>query len=192
MSIVVEKKLAYITGNSVLVISASSALNFFEGTVSSYTYDTGAMIVNNIKNVNGSFTASAVYNVNLDGIDGPTGYTGPTGVTGPAGINGTTSGLLLYLNQGVSSGINGYSEMSIFSNSNATVTVNSVLTTGTTLITSFGCTVSSLNVSPFIPRGVWDMNLFAAAATVADQDKVTLTYRLYGRTAGGAETHSLE
>ncbi len=81
--------LAYISGNSVVVINGSDR---FEGTVSLYTSVSGAMTIDGIANIIGTFSGTVVYNVNLDGIDGPTGATGPglTGTTGPTGLQGST------------------------------------------------------------------------------------------------------
>jgi hypothetical protein len=99
VSLTVATGLAYIIGNSVAVISTSSGSNRFEGTVSSYSAITGAITIENITNIQGTFGSAVVYNVNLDGIDGPTGWTGPqgipgtatnTGATGPTGTQGIT------------------------------------------------------------------------------------------------------
>jgi len=88
VTLTVAAELAYMTGNSVVIVDSTSPLNRFEGTVSSYNYGLGVMVISDIINVKGTFGNNVVYNVNLDGIDGPTGttgYTGPTGVTGPTG-----------------------------------------------------------------------------------------------------------
>ena len=85
--VTVESGLAYITGNSVVVIN--NTLGSFEGYVVSYDKSSGAMTIGNIKNVVGVF-GSGTYNVNLDGIDGPTGAQGNTGSTGPTGLQGQT------------------------------------------------------------------------------------------------------
>ena len=84
--------LAYITGNSVVVVNAGDSTSHFEGSVSSYTAGTGSITIGSITNIQGSFTGSQTYNVNLDGIDGPTGSTGPTGLgaTGETGTTGST------------------------------------------------------------------------------------------------------
>lgn len=83
VNLTVDKDLAYIPGNSVVVVNITSSTIKFEGTVSSYTKSSGAMTINNIKNISsGSFTSSAKYNVNLDGVDGPAGPTGPAGPDG--------------------------------------------------------------------------------------------------------------
>jgi len=93
VSLTVASGLAYIAGNSVLVVDSGNSSNSFEGRVQSYS--TGSLVVDSITNIRGTFS-SAVYNVNLDGIDGPTGAvgTGPTGaastVTGPTGASGPT------------------------------------------------------------------------------------------------------
>jgi len=86
----VSTGLAYITGNSVVVLRQSDSSNRFEGTVTSYSSVSGLMIIGNIVNITGTFGSSYVYNVNLDGIDGPQGATGYTGYTGPQGLQGVT------------------------------------------------------------------------------------------------------
>ncbi len=90
ISLTVDTGLAYIVGNSVVVVNSGSTSNRFEGTVSSYTSGTGAITIGSIINIQGSFGSAAVYNVNLDGVDGPTGATGFTGRTGPTGLTGPT------------------------------------------------------------------------------------------------------
>jgi hypothetical protein len=74
-SLTVATGLAYIPGNSVVVIDSGNTANRFEGTVQSYNSGTGALVIEGITSIRGTF-GSAVYNVNLDGIDGPTGATG--------------------------------------------------------------------------------------------------------------------
>jgi collagen type VII alpha len=86
--------LAYMPGNSVVVVDSTDILNNFEGIVLSYNSLTGEIQIDNIVNINGTFSSSSTYNINLDGINGPTGATGPTGAngndgsTGPTGANG--------------------------------------------------------------------------------------------------------
>jgi hypothetical protein len=92
VNFLVGTNLAYIRGNSVVVISSESLVtNRFEGSVSSYNYSTGEISITNIKNISVPFIpVDIIYNVNLDGIDGPTGPTGHTGPTGPTGFTGPT------------------------------------------------------------------------------------------------------
>jgi hypothetical protein len=90
VSLTVASGLAYIIGNSVVVVSTVSGSNRFEGTVNSYSAITGAITIENIVNIQGSFGSAVVYNVNLDGIDGPTGWTGPQGIPGTATNTGAT------------------------------------------------------------------------------------------------------
>ena len=90
VNLTVAQGLAYIPGNSVVVVNSSNSGIRFEGRVQAYTSGTGQIVVDSIANIFGTFTL-AVYNINLDGIDGPTGYTGNTGntgSTGPTGFNG--------------------------------------------------------------------------------------------------------
>jgi hypothetical protein len=70
--------LAYITGNTVVVVDSTNAANTFQGRVQTYTAGTGAIVIDQITNIAGTFT-SQIYNVNLNGISGPTGSTGATG-----------------------------------------------------------------------------------------------------------------
>jgi len=82
--------LAYIKGNSVIVIGQTGS-NRFEGTVDIYDTISGGIRVNNIQNISTGFntTNAYFYNINLDGIDGPTGPIGIQGLTGPAGSGST-------------------------------------------------------------------------------------------------------
>ena len=69
----VETNLAYKTGNSIFVTNANNpTINNFIGKVSSYNTTTGTLIINNITNINGTFSSSVIYNVNLNilGING--------------------------------------------------------------------------------------------------------------------------
>ena len=82
--------LAYIYGTPVYVISTTSNSNF-TGNVVYYNINTGAMVIQNITAITGTFTSASVYNINLPGfagVTGPTGTTGPTGPTGPTGNTG--------------------------------------------------------------------------------------------------------
>jgi hypothetical protein len=93
VNMIVGKNLSYIYGNSVFVSSAPAPNNNFEANVSSYGTTTGSLVLNNITNINGTYGSAVIYNVNLDGIDGPTGSsgaTGATGQTGPTGLTGQT------------------------------------------------------------------------------------------------------
>jgi len=101
VSLNVGSNLAYIAGNSVVVVDATTTLNAFEASVSMYNAATGVLALYGIRNIRGSFGIIVVYNVNLDGIDGPTGATGPpgtatnTGATGEIGATGPT-GQVIY------------------------------------------------------------------------------------------------
>ena len=88
VSFTVGTQLAYITGNSVVVVQNNDSDNSFEGQVSSYNKTSGDITIANITNIIGTFGTEETYNVNLDGIDGPTGPTGPTGITGATGFTG--------------------------------------------------------------------------------------------------------
>ena len=115
VTLTVSTGLAYITGNSVIVVQQNNSLNSFKGTISTYNSSTGILVIGNIVNIQGSFGSFVVYNVNLDGIDGPTGptgstgpigttgYTGPTGPTGSTGPIGTTgpTGTSFWLSSGL-------------------------------------------------------------------------------------------
>jgi len=119
---------------------------------------------------------------------GPTGPMGSTGVTGLQGPNGVSSGLLLYFNQDTNSGIAGYKSMSTFAVDVPTQTVTSVLPTGTTTIAAFAATIDDLYVSPFIPDGLWDINLFINANSSADIGLVQVYFAIFVRNALGTET----
>jgi hypothetical protein len=90
-SFIVDEDLAYIQGNSVVIVNSTAPANRCEATVNSYTKSSGALTVNNITNIQGVTFGNSTYNINLDGIDGPagpTGTTGPTGEQGPQGLPG--------------------------------------------------------------------------------------------------------
>jgi len=80
--------LAYIPGNTIVVVSASDINVGFRGRVFSYDPVTGDIIIDNVTNIGNTFIYDT-YNVNLDGINGSTGPTGPTGYTGPTGKSGS-------------------------------------------------------------------------------------------------------
>ncbi len=90
LSLTVSSGLAYITGNSVVVVDSANSANRFEASVTSYSGTT--LNIGSITNITGSFTGPSVYNVNLDGVDGPAGAAGSTGATGP-GITGATGSI---------------------------------------------------------------------------------------------------
>lgn len=87
VSLTVSSGLAYIAGNSVVVVDAATSANRFEGIVTSYSGST--LNIGSITNISGSFGSPAIYNVSLDGIDGPVGAAGATGATG-TGVTGAT------------------------------------------------------------------------------------------------------
>lgn len=79
---------AYIAGSRVrFAESANPTVNYFEGTVTSYTPATGAMNIGAIDNKAGSGTIAA-WNVTLAGDLGDPGATGAQGIQGPAGLQG--------------------------------------------------------------------------------------------------------
>ena len=89
----VDAQLAYVIGNYVIVVSASNPANYFNGQVQSYDTITGLIIINNISNINGTFSSNTPYIVNLNAALGATGLPGPTGVIGPTGNTGPTGAL---------------------------------------------------------------------------------------------------
>jgi hypothetical protein len=97
----VEPGLAYISGNSVIVVevatSLASELNSFEGTIHYYGKESGQIFITDITNIKGEFgNKECMYYVNLDGVDGAPGEQGPPGPTGPSNISSTTISLQLY------------------------------------------------------------------------------------------------
>jgi hypothetical protein len=89
LSLTISAGLAYITGNSVAVIDSTNSFNRFEGRIQTYNSVSGALTIDSIVNILGTF-ALRIYNINLDGIDGPTGAAGSTGSTGEKGETGST------------------------------------------------------------------------------------------------------
>jgi len=82
--------LAYITGNSVIVVSTTNPAVSVEATVYNYSPVSGILELVNLQNPIGFNNDVIVseWNVNLDGIDGPTGPVGPDGPVGPIGPEG--------------------------------------------------------------------------------------------------------
>jgi hypothetical protein len=78
----VSPGLAYIAGNSVIVVDYHNYKNSFEGTIHAYNKETGGLQISEIVNIKGNFDQTTFYDVNLDGQDGPPG---PKGDTGPSG-----------------------------------------------------------------------------------------------------------
>ena len=90
LSMIIGSNLAYITGNSVVVVDTTSS-NTFEGRVNIYDSLSGSITIDTITNINGfSSGVTSVFNINLDGIDGPQGIQGIQGPTGEQGIQGLT------------------------------------------------------------------------------------------------------
>ena len=88
LSLIIGSNLAYITGNSVVVVDTTSS-NTFEGRVNIYDSLSGSITIDTITNINGfSSGVTSVFNINLDGIDGPQGIQGIQGPTGEQGIQG--------------------------------------------------------------------------------------------------------
>jgi hypothetical protein len=77
-------------GNSVVVVAQDDPTIRFEATVDAYNIFAGGIALVNPQNIQGDFSGSHTWNVNLDGIDGPTGPTGLEGPTGPIGETGPT------------------------------------------------------------------------------------------------------
>ena len=78
----VSPGLAYIAGNSVIIVDYHNYKNSFEGTIHAYNKETGGLQISEIVNIKGNFDQTTFYDVNLDGQDGPPG---PKGDTGPSG-----------------------------------------------------------------------------------------------------------
>lgn len=72
----IDAGLGYIAGNSVVVVNSTNRNNRFEAFVLSYVDSTGMLVLEGIVNIKGTFASPSIYNVNLDGIDGPTGPAG--------------------------------------------------------------------------------------------------------------------
>lgn len=84
--------LAYIPGNSVVVVKTDDQFINFEAVVYSYSPISGIIGLVNISNVNGfnGLPVTGEWNINLDGIDGADGATGAQGDTGATGDIGPT------------------------------------------------------------------------------------------------------
>ncbi len=150
IGLTVESALAYHPGNSVRVTDTALPLvNNFEARVNSYNETTGALVLDQLTNINGTFGSPAkTYNVNLDGIDGPTGLQGQTGQqgnTGPTGAPGDrylTTSATGTINPG-STGILGITvEPSLAYHPGNSVSINDV---AAPLVNSFEARVNSYN-----------------------------------------------
>jgi collagen type VII alpha len=126
VSLTIGTDLAYISGNYVVIVDSTNSNNSFEGNVQSYNVNIGSIVINNIQNILGTFGLPVVYDINLDGIIGPTGETGATGTTGTIGptglqgIPGVAGGLLLYYNYYDTEPLPTYKSLSILTNPNNT------------------------------------------------------------------------
>jgi len=126
------------------------------------------------------------------GLQGPTGFTGPTGEqgpTGPTGIqgeSGTSSGLLLYLNQSQtpSPAISTYKLLSLIQSVAGPQQVNTIVNgiISNVLVTTFANYLTGLNSPSFIPPGIWDLNIFASLSTA---NGVSIKFQLFGGNGGG-------
>ena len=90
LSLSVEGGLAYRPGNAVVVVCAADASTLCNAIVVSYDSVSGALELQSVSNVMGDFAGvgATVFNVMLNGIQGPTGSTGSKGTTGPPGATG--------------------------------------------------------------------------------------------------------
>ena len=68
----------------------ASPYSYFTGQVSSYTPSNGVLNLFNIQGINGSFSTSSFYSVNLSGQVGATGVQGTIGAPGNVGATGPT------------------------------------------------------------------------------------------------------
>jgi hypothetical protein len=116
---------------------------------------------------------------------------GPTGPTGIQGTAGTSTGLLLYLNQSQtpSPAISTYKLLSLIQSTAPQQTVTTSMLAGdvSANVSQFANQITNLNNPLFIPPGIWDLNIFADAST-NDANTVSLYFNVYGKTGGGAET----
>lgn len=105
--------------------------------------------------VNGDIHCNRVFAQN-------TSFTGPTG---PQGLPGTTSGILYYLNKGVTGSATGYFQMS------PNAVIGPQMYTGTVVLPTSGSTgvisefITDINVPNvlFIPAGIWNATCFLSA-----------------------------
>jgi hypothetical protein len=122
----VDTNLSYSPAQNVILIDSTYPYNNCHALVSVYSPTTGILVLDNITNINGSFSANAVpYTVNVEGAVGPTGPLGPAGVasntgstgpTGPLGIQKALSTAYYYLSADVP--ITGPSTQTIVYNTN--------------------------------------------------------------------------
>lgn len=84
--------LAYMQGSYVSVVDSININNSFNALVQSYNKTTGIIDIASFSNISGLFgyADARIYNVNLGGIQGPTGPTGQQGISGAATNTGAT------------------------------------------------------------------------------------------------------
>lgn len=69
ISLTVGTGLSYAVGNSVTVFSSVRNANSFTGKVASYNSSTGAITINNLQNIYGTFSSTVIYHVTLVNAD---------------------------------------------------------------------------------------------------------------------------
>jgi len=74
INVFVDKNLAYVPGNSIIITNLESPLEtMFEATVVSYNLKSGNLVFSGISHLKGNWSANTPAVVNLDGIDGKQG-----------------------------------------------------------------------------------------------------------------------
>lgn len=98
---------------------------------------------------------------------GNTRYIGPTGPQGPAGNNGVSGGLVLYMDSATSTTVPTLGSLLSAPNLGAQTTISYSANSATVLIATFPSPVGAIPAQ-FIPPGLWDMNIYAAASSLTN------------------------
>jgi hypothetical protein len=123
------------------------------------------------------------------GETGATGATGATGFTGPAGQNGISSGLVYFLDIATTGAAPQTGTLETSPNLGTQTLVSSGTQTNTNdfLMATFTTPATTLPTTTILP-GIWDMNLYASAATTAG---VSYYFSAYYVDADGTSNETL-
>lgn len=111
---------SYTAGNLVTVVDSTNSSNYLNGNIQLYESFSGKMIIDNIQNINGSFGAAVVYNINLTLVIG-----GKLTITIPAGFT-FYLGNSVYLSDSTNSSNNFAGFVEEYSFGSGSLTINNI------------------------------------------------------------------
>ena len=111
---------SYTAGNLVTVVDSTNSSNYLNGNIQLYESFSGKMIIDNIQNINGSFAAAVVYNINLTLVIG-----GKLTITIPAGFT-FYLGNSVYLSDSTNSSNNFAGFVEEYSFGTGSLTINNI------------------------------------------------------------------